>query len=53
MRPTPGGRGTVQTIEYKSATIDDLKADQSVVVCARNGTAVKITIHTTGAKASK
>ena len=44
-RPSPTGRGAVRTIEYKSGTLADLKPDQSVVVCIRDETAVKIRIH--------
>ena len=43
-RPAPDGRGIVQSIEFKSGALGDLKADQSVIVCVRNERAVKITI---------
>jgi hypothetical protein len=44
-RPAPGGRGAMTSIDYKSGTIADLKADQSVVVCIKKNAAAKITIH--------
>jgi hypothetical protein len=42
--PAPNGRGVVRSIEYKAGTLADLKADQSVIICVKNETAVKITI---------
>jgi len=44
-RPAPNGRGVITSISYRDGTIADLKADQAVVVCVRNGAAAKITIH--------
>jgi hypothetical protein len=44
-RPAPNGRGTITSIAYRDGTIADLKPDQSVVVCVRDGAAAKITIH--------
>ena len=44
-RAAPNGRGLVQSIEYKPATVADLRPDQSVVICIRSETAVKIRIY--------
>ncbi len=49
-RPSPTGRGFVQSIDFEPATLADLKADQSVVVCIRDEVAVKVTILAGNAK---
>jgi hypothetical protein len=42
--PSPNGRGVVQSIAYRNGTLADVKADQSVIICIRDETAMKITI---------
>jgi hypothetical protein len=49
-RPAPDGRGVVRSVEYKAGTPADLKPDQSVVVCVRDHSAMKITVHTANEK---